>query len=66
VTKRETAAEAATTEDRPTPDEAREWIRVHPDEMRGVSITLEGEISPAAHRRLLEILFAPRTDRPAA
>jgi hypothetical protein len=48
-------------------DEIEQWIHDHPDEMRNVSLALEGpQISRSAHEELLSILFGPRPETPAA
>jgi hypothetical protein len=52
-------------------DEAGEWLKRHfaddpAPEVRVTSEWRDQQPNVAAYRRVLEILFTPRTDRPAA
>ncbi|WNM31317.1 hypothetical protein RKE30_13335 [Streptomyces sp. Li-HN-5-11] len=48
-------------------DEAGEWLRTNLKDKPDPKVTFRDEApDPVAYRRVLEILFHPRTDEPAA
>lgn len=50
-------------------EEAGAWLREHFKDVPEPKVTIsfrDEEPDPVAYRRILEILFSPRTDRPAA
>lgn len=50
-------------------EEAGAWLREHFKDAPEPKVTIsfrDEEPDPVAYRRILEILFSPRTDRPAA
>lgn len=51
-----------------TPEQAGEWLRRHfdddPDPQIEIVLSVSSDRSGAPYRRLLDILFSPRPDRP--